>query len=96
MDDHQKLGDVHAVSDQTGLSVSQLNKLRCSGGGPRYIKAGHRVLYAPADVAAWLKTLKRQYTSEPRLPKSADAPQSKPKPSRVPRPVARRRGRRGA
>ena len=41
-----------------------LAKLRCYGGGPRYIKSGRLVLYARADLDAWLESKKRASTSE--------------------------------
>ena len=56
--------NVKATSRWSGLSVSTLNKLRLSGDGPRYIKAGRRVLYDMRDVEAWLAKRKRNHTSE--------------------------------
>lgn len=35
------------------LSKSYLDKLRWYGGGPCYVRLGRRVLYDPADLAAW-------------------------------------------
>jgi len=38
-----------------GMAVSTLNKYRCYGGGPRFTKAGARVvLYDRDDLEAWL------------------------------------------
>lgn len=48
----------------TGLSESTLAKLRVFGGGPRYIKAGRRVLYERSDLDAWLNAHKFANTSE--------------------------------
>ena len=45
---------VDQVAQATGLSVTWLNQLRCAKKGPAYLKVGHRVLYRPADVEAWL------------------------------------------
>ena len=45
---------VEEASSYTGLSCSTLNKLRCSGGGPRFAKVGRRVIYNVADLDAWL------------------------------------------
>ena len=39
-----------AAAECLGLSPSFLNKLRCTGGGPRYVKLGRRVLYPKADL----------------------------------------------
>lgn len=46
------------------LSVSFLNKLRCSGGGPAFRKIGRAVLYDPADLEAWLSERRRVSTSD--------------------------------
>jgi hypothetical protein len=37
-----------------GLSKSSLDKLRCYGGGPLYLKLGKRVVYDRADLDQWL------------------------------------------
>ena len=47
---------VKEASNYTGLSHSTLNKLRCSGGGPRFAKIGRRVLYDIADLDSWIAT----------------------------------------
>ena len=47
-----------------GLSASFLNKLRCTGGGPGYVKLGRRVLYPKAELEAWIEARRRQSTSE--------------------------------
>jgi len=48
-----------------GLSESYLNKLRCYGGGPQFIKLGKkRILYILADLGAWVSSHKRNNTSE--------------------------------
>lgn len=41
-----------------------LAKLRCSGGGPPFLKLGRSVRYALADVDAWLATKRRLSTSQ--------------------------------
>ena len=45
---------VKEASNYTGLSCSTLNKLRCSGRGPRFAKIGRRVVYDVADLDTWL------------------------------------------
>lgn len=47
----------------TGTSVSALNKLRLTGGGPTYIKLGRTVVYDIADLDAWLDAHRRKSTS---------------------------------
>ncbi|HEV2899894.1 MAG TPA: DNA-binding protein [Pseudaminobacter sp.] len=51
------------ASLHTGLSVSTLEKLRLTGGGPRYIKLGRAVVYDPLDLDAWLDANRRKSTS---------------------------------
>jgi predicted DNA-binding transcriptional regulator AlpA len=53
----------NGAAEYTGLSVSTLNKLRLSGGGPLYIKLGRSVVYAPADLEAWLAGHRRRSTA---------------------------------
>lgn len=47
-----------------GSSASTFEKLRLSGGGPRYVKLGRRVVYDPADLDAWLSENRRRSTSD--------------------------------
>ncbi len=47
------------------IAVSTLAKLRCYGGGPRFAKAGPRlVIYDRADLDAWLASRLCNSTSE--------------------------------
>src|SRR3954447_21398878 len=55
---------VQAAADYLSLGVSTLNKLRTYGGGPRYAKLGHTVVYDPADLDAWADQRKVRSTSE--------------------------------
>jgi predicted DNA-binding transcriptional regulator AlpA len=45
---------------------STFDKLRLTGGRPRYIKLGRRVVYDPADLDTWLASNRRTSTSEVR------------------------------
>ena len=56
---------VKEVSNYTGLSCSTLNKLRCSGQGPRFAKIGRRVVYDIADLDSWLAKHLKTSTSAP-------------------------------
>ena len=38
----------------TGLSATTLNKLRCYGGGPRYVRQGRCILYRQDWCDEWL------------------------------------------
>lgn len=46
------------------VSESYLNKLRCSGGGPPFLKFGSRVVYALRDIEAWANGRRRMSTSD--------------------------------
>ncbi|OWV82708.1 helix-turn-helix domain-containing protein [Rhizobium sp. R693] len=47
------------------LSKQYLEKLRCTGGGPIFVKLGRRVRYRPADIQAWSEANRRTSTSDP-------------------------------
>jgi predicted DNA-binding transcriptional regulator AlpA len=48
-----------------GLAQSTLNKMRCFGGGPRFAKAGARVIvYDRRDLDEWLEARTCNSTSE--------------------------------
>jgi predicted DNA-binding transcriptional regulator AlpA len=48
-----------------GLAQSTLNKMRCFGGGPRFAKAGPRVvIYDRHDLDEWLEDRTCRSTSE--------------------------------
>ncbi|MCS3517080.1 helix-turn-helix transcriptional regulator [Bradyrhizobium elkanii] len=56
--------DVKGAAAYTGFEEGYLNKLRCKGGGPVYIKKSGIVRYDPDDLDAWLDAGKRRSTSE--------------------------------
>jgi excisionase family DNA binding protein len=43
---------------------STLDKLRVTGGGPRFIKIGKRVLYDTTDIDDWMEAQKRSSTAD--------------------------------
>ena len=51
------------AADYAGSTESTFEKLRLTGGGPRYIKIGRKVVYDPDDLDAWLDARKRFSTS---------------------------------
>lgn len=51
------------AAKRIGLSKSTLDKLRCSGGGPVYLKLGRSVVYLEADILEWLGARRRNSTS---------------------------------
>ena len=46
------------------ISKSTLGRWRKIGDGPRFIKAGRRVLYRQVDVDAWLRQQTKSFTNE--------------------------------
>jgi predicted DNA-binding transcriptional regulator AlpA len=60
-----RLLDVREAARWLGLSKSTLDKMRCSGRGPRYIRASARAIrYDPADLTAFAEARGRYSTSE--------------------------------
>jgi predicted DNA-binding transcriptional regulator AlpA len=63
-DNPQELLRTSGAAAITGLSISTLNKLRCSGGGPAFLKLGRAVRYKPVDLKDWLDSRRVMSTSE--------------------------------
>jgi excisionase family DNA binding protein len=55
---------INQAAETLGLSRSTLARLRISGGGPRYVKLGRKVLYLTEDMQAWLDSHRRWSTSQ--------------------------------
>ena len=53
----------------TSYKVGTLANMRVTGGGPRYLKRGKKVLYVVEDLDAWMRADMRTSTSE--SPKAA-------------------------
>lgn len=47
-----------------GLGVSSLEKMRCYGGGPKFVKMGKRVTYRLQDLEAYQSERVKASTSE--------------------------------
>ena len=43
----------------TGFRKSSLDKFRCSGSGPRFIRRGSAIFYAREDLDSWLESMPR-------------------------------------
>jgi hypothetical protein len=56
--------NVDQAAQYVGLSVSKMNKLRGTGGGAKYYKLDHRVVYDPADLDAWVASRAQTNTSQ--------------------------------
>ncbi len=50
---------VRQAADYVGLSKSALDKFRCYGGGPVYVKLGASVIYSSDDLDAWIAKNRR-------------------------------------
>lgn len=53
---------VDEAADLLRLSPRSLEGFRYRGGGPRYSKAGRRVLYRRTDIEAWIERQARDNT----------------------------------
>jgi len=54
---------VAETAEYLGLAQSTLNKWRCIGGGPKYLKMGKAVRYRLSDIQEWLEENQRAHTS---------------------------------
>jgi predicted DNA-binding transcriptional regulator AlpA len=63
--DDRRLLDVREAALRLGLSKSTLDKMRCSGRGPRFIRATDRAIrYDPADLQAFADERRLRSTSQ--------------------------------
>lgn len=67
------------ASRLVGLSARTLEKYRCYGGGPIYLKIGGRVVYRQGDLEAWAEQAARTSTHD-----AADAALLAERPPREP------------
>lgn len=68
---HDRTLTVRGAAAHLSLSVSTLNKLRCTGCGPVYFKLGRAVRYDPKDLDNWLASHRVASTSEIALARAA-------------------------
>lgn len=61
--EHIQLLTVDEAAQRLSISASYLNKLRCFGGGPIFVRLGKAVRYLPSDLDAWIKENKRTNTA---------------------------------
>lgn len=65
VDEGKRLLDVREAAARLGLSKSTLDKMRCSGRGPRFIRATDRAIrYDPVDLQAFADERRQQSTSQ--------------------------------
>lgn len=60
----QDLLSVHQAAARCGVAAKTLANWRVRGAGPRFIKAGARVGYDPADIEEWKSGRRVGSTSE--------------------------------
>jgi predicted DNA-binding transcriptional regulator AlpA len=61
-----KVLNVKSAADYVALSKSQLDKMRCDGSGPRFVRLGRRcVRYRVEALDAWLSSREVGNTTEP-------------------------------
>jgi hypothetical protein len=60
----QNLLDETKAAEALNVSFRTLQRMRTTGGGPRFLKIGRLVRYEADDIAAFLKVCSRQSTSE--------------------------------
>lgn len=56
--------DTGGASQHIGLAVSTLEKMRVTGGGPKYVKLGRSVRYRLSDLEQYLAVRVRESTSQ--------------------------------
>lgn len=60
----QRYFKTSGASRYCSVSEKRLEKLRCSGGGPRYFKRGRSVFYCIEDLDAWMQAGAQSSTSD--------------------------------
>jgi len=63
--------DTKEAAEYVPCAKSTLDKLRLTGGGPRYIKIGTKVIYDTVDIDRWLEGQKRASTADTGTPRRA-------------------------
>ena len=59
-----QLMTVEQAAQYLGLAVSTLNKWRCHGGGPAFLKMGRAVRYKMESLDNYIDSSERQSTSD--------------------------------
>ncbi len=55
---------VVAASYLGGIAKQTLDKWRCVGGGPEFVRVGSRIFYEESALDTWLNARRRSSTSE--------------------------------
>jgi len=62
MEPHSSVMNVEQAAKYLGLATSTLNKWRCCGDGPTFLKLGRSVRYRVADLDQYLENCERETT----------------------------------
>ena len=74
MQDTPRLLRTRAAAKYCGYAKSTMEKLRCFGGGPRFIRRGKAVYYDVDDLDEWIASMPRySSTSEADATKGTEA-----------------------
>ena len=65
MPTQDELLNTRVAAQRYSLSESYLNKKRCDGLGPPFLKLGRKVLYRASDLDSWILQQRRTSTSDP-------------------------------
>lgn len=60
----RRLLEVQEAAEYLGLSVSTLNKWRCYGEGPKFVKLGRAIRYRMSDLDEYIALRMSQSTSD--------------------------------
>lgn len=61
----ESLISVEGAARHLNVSPSFLNKLRCEGGGPVFVRLGRAVRYRRCDLDAWVSGKRFKNTTQP-------------------------------
>jgi len=61
---HMKFLTENSLAELIGIKAPTLRKWRWEGKGPKFIKMGHRVMYAMDDVTSYINAQRRNSTSD--------------------------------
>lgn len=71
MDSSRKLIKTPVAAEILGLSTAKLERFRCEGGGPAYVKLGRMVRYRSADLEEWVDQNRTHGQSDKSQPAAA-------------------------
>jgi hypothetical protein len=60
----KEMWDTRLAAPVVGVAVGTMENWRIAGRGPRFIKAGRKVVYDPDDIEAWKEANRFSSTSE--------------------------------